>query len=65
VHVVAEGGHTPAGIEGVLRERLKTHTEVSPDRVIFEGDEEALDRRLFAKNGIKAEYLVERRTNHI
>ena len=65
VHVVAEGGHTPAGIELVLRERLKTHTAVSPDRVIFEGDEEALDKRFFAKNGIKAEYLVERRTNHI
>jgi phenylacetate-CoA ligase len=65
VHVVAERGSATAGIEGSLRERLKSNTEVSPDRVIFEDDEEALDKRLFAKNGIKAEYLVERRTNHI
>jgi hypothetical protein len=62
---VAESGSTTADIEGKLRERLKSYTEVSPDRVVFEEDEEDLDKRLFAKNGIKAEYLVERRTNHI
>jgi len=65
VHLVAEGGLNPAGIEAVVRERLKTYTEVSPDHVIFEDDEAALDTRLFAKNGIKAEYLVDRRRNHI
>jgi hypothetical protein len=65
IHAVAESGSTAAALEERLRERLKTYTEVSPDRVIFEEDEEALDKRLFAKNGIKAEYLVERRTNHI
>ncbi len=65
VHLVAEKDSTAAGIEDRLRERLKAYTEVSPDRVIFEEDEETLDKRLFAKNGIKAEYLVERRANHI
>ena len=65
VHLVAEAGHTQAVVESALRERLKTHTEVSPDLVIFEDNEEAMDKRLFAKNGIKAEYVVERRTNHI
>jgi len=65
VNLVAEAGHNAEGVERSLRERLKTYTEVSPDRVLFEQDEEALDKRLFAKNGIKAEYLVERRASHI
>jgi len=65
VHLAAEKGSDAARVEDSLRQRLKARTEVSPDRVIFENDEEALERRLFAKNGIKAEYLVERRTNHI
>ncbi|HKW98117.1 MAG TPA: AMP-binding protein [Bryobacteraceae bacterium] len=65
VHLAAENGSNAVNIEGSLRERLKTHTEVSPDRVIFEDDEESLEKRLFARNGIKAEYLVERRAHHI
>lgn len=65
VHLAAENGSNAVNVEGSLRERLKAYTEVSPDRVIFEEDEEALEKRLFAKNGIKAEYIVERRAQHI
>ena len=52
-------------IEAALRERVKRHTEISPDEVIFENDAEEFSRRLFDKNGIKAEYIVERRKLHI
>jgi phenylacetate-coenzyme A ligase PaaK-like adenylate-forming protein len=54
-----------AALEADLAERVKTATEVSPDVVVFEEDEPALEQRLFARNGIKAEYVVERRQLHI
>jgi phenylacetate-CoA ligase len=65
IHISAEPGQLAEEVERRLRERVKHHTEVSPDRITFEDDEPRLVERLFAKNGIKAEYIVERRREHI
>jgi hypothetical protein len=46
-----------------IRARVKHVTEVTPDRVVFEEHEAEFEKRLFAKNGVKAEYCVERRTH--
>lgn len=48
-------------IENSLKQRIQYATELTPDRIIFEEDAEKFEAELFAKNGIKAEYLVERR----
>ena len=61
LHVALESGRAQADVDRLLRERVKAATEVSPDRVVFEVDADALEKRLFASNGIKAEYLIERR----
>ena len=41
----------------IWRRKLK----VTPDEIVFEDNPEAFEAELFAKNGIKAEYLVENR----
>ena len=63
VHLVEEPGATRIELESSVRTRLKQLTEVAPDRVLFEDDEAAFEKRLFARNGVKADYLVERRQN--
>ena len=65
IHVAAEPGAEQETIEQDLARRVKRYTEVSPDRIVFEPDEEELHERLFQRTGIKAEYVVEKRTNHI
>lgn len=65
VHVVAETGRDRSALEAKIAERVKFYTEVTPDRVVFEENEPEFEKRLFAKNGIKAEYVVERRAEHI
>jgi hypothetical protein len=32
-----------------------------PDRIVFEDNEGEFEKRLFSRNGLKADYLVERR----
>ena len=61
VHVFGEPGAGRDQIELAIRQRMKSAVEVTPDRIIFEEDEAAFERRLFARNGVKADYLVERR----
>jgi phenylacetate-coenzyme A ligase PaaK-like adenylate-forming protein len=65
VHLIAEQGRDPRAVEEQLCHRVKYYTEVTPDRVVFEENEPEFEKRLFAKNGIKAEYVVERRKEHI
>jgi phenylacetate-CoA ligase len=65
IHVLPEADQSPAEIQRRLVDRVKHATEVGPDRVLFETDERAFVERLFARTGIKAEYVVERRRNHI
>ena len=61
VHVLAEPGAAQSAIEDALRHRVKAATEVAPDQVVFEHDEAGFEARLFARNGVKADYLIERR----
>jgi phenylacetate-coenzyme A ligase PaaK-like adenylate-forming protein len=63
VHVVEEPDAARKQVEEGVRQRLKSVIEVSPDRIVFEDDEVEFERRLFAANGVKADYLVERRKN--
>lgn len=65
IHVAAEPSADPGAVETEVRRRVKYYTEVSADHIVFEPNEADLEKRLFARNGIKAEYVVERRTTHI
>lgn len=62
IEVCAQPGQVYDDLKRQLNARLKDYLEVSPDKIVFTEDEADLERRLFAKNHIKAEYLVERRT---
>jgi phenylacetate-CoA ligase len=62
VEVCAQPGQVHEELKRRITARLKDSLEVSPDKIIFTEDETELERRLFAKNQIKAEYLVDRRT---
>jgi phenylacetate-CoA ligase len=54
--------------ENVLKEtlnhRIKAFIELTPDEVIIEKDEKDIETDLFAKTGIKAEYVVDKRQGH-
>jgi hypothetical protein len=63
VHVVEEPGASRNDLDATIRARVKQATEVTPDRVVFEEHEAEFEKRLFARNGVKADYCVERRTN--
>jgi len=61
VHVVREPDRLREEVESSIRQRLKSATEVAPDRIVFEDNEAEFERRLFSRNGVKADFLVERR----
>lgn len=63
LHVATDPACAPDALERALCERVKGFTEVSPDRIVFEADAEALERRLFANRAMKAEFVVERRAH--
>ena len=48
----------------ILSERIKASTEVTPDRIEFEDPEAEAEflTKLFAKNGVKAKYIVDLRS---
>ncbi|MGA7408960.1 MAG: AMP-binding protein [Bryobacteraceae bacterium] len=61
IHVVAEPGAPRSELEVAIRLRMKSATELAPDRVVFEDNEVEFEKRLFSRNGVKADYIVERR----
>lgn len=63
VHVLQEPGASRNDVDGTLRLRMKHATEVAPDQIVFEENEAEFEKRLFARNGVKADYIVERRKN--
>jgi len=65
VRVVLRQGETREVVEKRIKDHVKAVTEVTPDKVVFEVDEKALEGELFQKTGIKAEYLVDKRPTHI
>lgn len=62
IKIVPDSGCGESELQSRVAGRVKHATEVSPDRMVFEYDESAFEKRLFAKSGIKAEYVVEKRT---
>ena len=61
VHVLREPGRLQDEVESSIRQRLKCATEVTPDRIVFEENEAEFEQRLFSRNGVKADYVLERR----
>ncbi len=51
-------------IKESLNHRIKAFIELTPDEIILEKDEKAIETALFAKTGIKAEYVVDKRQGH-
>ncbi|MCL4478571.1 MAG: hypothetical protein M1381_05660 [Deltaproteobacteria bacterium] len=51
-------------VKEALNHRVKAFIELTPDEIIFEKDEKAIETDLFAKTGIKAEYVVDKRPDH-
>lgn len=62
VRVLPELGADTAKIERMVCENIRAATELTPDKIVFETNPEAFEAELFARTGIKAEFLVERRT---
>ncbi|MFH1540232.1 MAG: AMP-binding protein, partial [bacterium] len=66
VRVAAKAGVDEKQLEGRIRTSVKQTTEVTPDRIEFEKDDEKLKEALFAEGvGIKAKYIVENRPTHL
>ncbi|MBI4566966.1 MAG: AMP-binding protein [Planctomycetes bacterium] len=65
LRVAPEPGLDRDALADGLRDRVKRATEVTPDRVHWVEDQKALEAELFARTGIKAEYVVDRRKVHV
>lgn len=61
IQVFPEANENRQELQRRLQDRVKQATEVMPDEITWEDDERTLTERLFAKTGIKAEYVVDRR----
>ena len=62
ISLVPDSGHTEQDVQQAVNGRVKEAVEVSPDKIVFEYDEAAFETRLFARRGVKAEYVVDRRS---
>ncbi len=61
IRILPEFGTNLSFLEKLIRENVKTLTEVTPDQIVFENNPETFEAELFKRNGIKADYVVERR----
>ncbi|HEX4924479.1 MAG TPA: hypothetical protein VFV50_10350 [Bdellovibrionales bacterium] len=61
VRVLPEAGVNRDQLAASIKNSVKASTEVTPDNIIFENDPVAFETELFARTGIKADYVVERR----
>jgi hypothetical protein len=61
IRVLPEAGTNRETVSAAIKEAVKFATEVTPDEILFEENSEKFEAELFQKNGIKAEYLVEKR----
>ncbi|MBI2900582.1 MAG: AMP-binding protein [Planctomycetes bacterium] len=61
VRLLPERGADGAAVAEAVRSRVRSVNEVTPDEVRIETDEAAFESQLFARTGIKAEYVVDRR----
>lgn len=65
IKVAIEEGFDGDKVVREIEKNVKGTTEVHPDRIEVVGDREALEAELFARTGIKADYVVENRPVHI
>jgi phenylacetate-CoA ligase len=68
VRILPEAGVEREPLARLLSERIKTATEVTPDQIVFEDSSESAEAafvsRLFARTGVKAQNIVERRRGY-
>ena len=65
IRILPEIGVDRNQLEKVLKENVKFATEVTPDRIIFESDTEKFETELFARTGIKADFVIEKRQMYL
>lgn len=65
LRIVALDGTDRTSLTDTLRRRIKDSVEVTPDDITFESDAEKFERELFARTGVKADYVVEKRPVHL
>ncbi len=61
VRILPDRGADRGRLPAEVRERIKARNELTPDDIRLEEDESAFESSLFARTGIKAEYVVDRR----
>lgn len=61
IRVVPEDPASRDAIKERITHRIKAFIELTPDEILFEDDGTALETDLFAKTGIKAEYVIDKR----
>lgn len=62
IRVYPSEGSNKDALRVLINQRVKTFIELTPDEIIFEDDGKAIESELFAKTGVKAEYVVDKRT---
>jgi hypothetical protein len=64
IRVLPEVGVNQSDLETRIKYNVKASTEITPDQVLFENNSEKFEAELFARTGIKADYVIERRHLH-
>jgi phenylacetate-CoA ligase len=65
IKIAVEDGYNADKVAADIEKNVKGTTEVHPDRVEVVADKDALEAELFARTGIKADYVVENRPVHL
>lgn len=65
IRLLLEAGANADGVSEAVRRNVRGATEVTPDEIAIERNVEAFEAELFSKTGIKAEYVVEKRSVHL
>jgi hypothetical protein len=65
IKIAVEDGYNADKVAADIEKNVKGCTEVHPDRVEIVADRDALEAELFARTGIKADYVVENRPVHL
>jgi phenylacetate-CoA ligase len=61
LRILPEKGVDRVILEQAIKYGVKAATEITPDQITFEDNSEKFEMELFARTGIKADYVIERR----
>jgi phenylacetate-CoA ligase len=64
VRISPETGANTDQLSATIKSNVQSRTEITPDKIVFEHDPVAFETELFARTGIKADYVIERRPLH-